>query len=50
MAPEPEMDRCNGKPEFCAIPFNRFLFPGTHNAGTGQASGYLPQFYKNQVK
>ena len=45
----PDEKRCNGKPEFCKIPFNKFLFPGSHNAGTGQGDGgYLPSIYQNQ--
>ena len=43
-----EERRCNGKPEFCKIPFNKFLFPGSHNTGTGQGEGgYLPSLYQN---
>ena len=26
---------CNGNPKFCQIKFNEFMFPGTHNSGTG---------------
>ena len=41
---------CNGKPDFCRIPIDRFLFPGSHNAGTGTGSGaiFLPQVFQNQ--
>ena len=39
---------CNGRPEFCQLSFDQFLFPGAHNAGTGQAEGSFACAYKNQ--
>ena len=39
---------CNGRTEFCDIPFNQFTFPGAHNAGTGQKDDpNFSCFYKN---
>ena len=40
--------RCNGRSEFCSLGFDQFLFPGTHNAGTGQSKGSWACAYKNQ--
>ena len=39
---------CNGRSEFCRLGFDRFLFAGSHNAGTGQAEGTKPCLFKNQ--
>ena len=39
---------CNGRPEFCQMRFDQFLFPGAHNAGTGQAKGSFACAFKNQ--
>ena len=30
---------CNGASEFCNLRVDEFLWPGTHNAGTGQSQG-----------
>ena len=44
-----EENGCNGRVGFCDIPFNKFTFPGAHNAGTGQKDDpNFPCFYKNQ--
>lgn len=39
---------CNGRPEFCHLRFDQFLFPGTHNSGTGESEGSYKCAYKNQ--
>jgi len=39
---------CNGRMEFCQLRFDQFLFPGTHNSGTGQSEGVYKCAYKNQ--
>ena len=39
---------CNGRQEFCSLSFDQFLFPGSHNSGTGQKNGNLKCAYKNQ--
>jgi len=39
---------CNGRLEFCKLRFDQFLFPGTHNSGTGQSDGGFKCAYKNQ--
>ena len=39
---------CNGRAEFCQLGFDQFLFPGSHNAGTGQTEGSFACAYKNQ--
>jgi len=40
---------CNGMGEFCQMRFDQFLFPGSHNSGTGQSLGSLPRCaFKNQ--
>ena len=39
---------CNGRMEFCHLRFDQFLFPGTHNSGTGQSEGVYKCAYKNQ--
>ena len=28
-------ETCNGNVKFCQMKFNEFMFPGTHNSGTG---------------
>jgi len=40
-------DTCNGDARFCSAPVNAFTFPGSHNAGTGQADRILDCKYKN---
>ncbi|XP_023336799.1 uncharacterized protein LOC111707845 isoform X2 [Eurytemora carolleeae] len=39
---------CNGSQEFCDLRFDQFLFPGTHNSGTGQKKGVFQCSSKNQ--
>ena len=39
---------CNGRAEFCQLGFDQFLFPGSHNAGTGQTEGSFACAFKNQ--
>ena len=39
---------CNGRTEFCRMRFDQFLFPGAHNAGTGQRKGSFACAFKNQ--
>ena len=39
---------CNGRPEFCDLRLDQFLFPGSHNSGTGQSSGSFQCAFKNQ--
>jgi len=39
---------CNGQQEFCVLRFDQFLFPGSHNSGTGQSEGNYKCAYKNQ--
>ena len=41
---------CNGSPEFCRLRLDQFLWPGSHNSGTGQQEGSLPCMFKNQVR
>jgi len=38
---------CNGAEHFCTLQFNQFLFPGSHNAGTGQSDGFFKCAFKN---
>ena len=38
---------CNGHPDFCKLRFDQFVFPGSHNAGTGQSDGLFTCFFKN---
>lgn len=40
--------RCNGRKEFCQLGIHQFLFPGTHNSGTGQKKGSFGCAFKNQ--
>ena len=38
----PDYDKtCNGNEKFCQIKFNEFMFPGTHNSGTGMRRSVL---------
>jgi len=39
---------CNGATEFCNLRVDQFLWPGTHNAGTGQSQGSASCAFKNQ--
>ena len=39
---------CNGRPEFCDLKIDQFLWPGSHNSGTGQQRGSLSCAFKNQ--
>ena len=39
---------CNGAAEFCGLRVDQYLWPGTHNAGTGQSSGSAACAFKNQ--
>ena len=39
---------CNGNAEFCKLTFDQFLFPGSHNSGTGQSQGSFQCGFKNQ--
>ena len=39
---------CNGRTEFCKLNFQQFLFPGSHNSGTGQKTGSFKCAFKNQ--
>jgi len=39
---------CNGRAEFCKLRFDQFLFPGSHNSGTGQKNGSFRCAFKNQ--
>jgi len=41
-------DWCNGAKDFCDLKYNQYLFPGTHNSGTGQSDGVLECAFKNQ--
>ena len=36
---------CNGASEFCNLRVDQFLWPGTHNAGTGQSQGGTKLLY-----
>ena len=43
-----EEEACNGRKQFCEKKFNKFTFPGAHNAGTGQKDNpNFSCFYKN---
>lgn len=43
-----EKEWCNGSKDFCNMRFDQFLFPGTHNSGTGEREGTLRCSFKNQ--